>query len=49
MAIALHYQVFSAKPLYDVFRAVVIAIIDDTMAEEGTADHDLDPPPVGSV
>jgi hypothetical protein len=29
IAIVLHHQVFSAKPLYDVYRATVIEIIDN--------------------
>jgi hypothetical protein len=44
--IVIHHQVFSAKPLYEIFRGVIVAIIDDSIwvqkaKEDGTI-HDLD-------
>jgi hypothetical protein len=45
--IALHHEAFSAKPLFNVFRAVIVEIIDDAIAiQKAKKDGmtDLDPP-----
>jgi len=45
--VALHHQVLTAKPLFEIFRAITIEIIDDAIKTDEAKSkgiHDVDPP-----